>query len=138
MAPLGVTVLSLTVPPGRSGPVGESGDTCSEDLMPRDGRLHPAGSVLVDREAADPQRPSRGGLADRGHAVTALVGVRAADGQVENDLVAVVDRLVPGRRADLALGDVEELVPVDVPADLLIGGFPPVHGAAVPVITGLG
>src|SRR5581483_7588821 len=63
----------------------------------------------------------RGGAGRRGAAAHA-VRIAAADGQVENDRQVVIEGLLPGRGADLALGDAEVRGAVEVEGDRLVRG----------------
>src|ERR1035438_24915 len=77
----------------------------------------PAGSVPVDAHVTHYHRALGRGLAG-GVAAPALgVGERPAHRHIQQDRVAVIDALGPGRDPDPALAHAVELVPVEVPAD---------------------
>ena len=79
-----------------------------------------AGSVGVDADVAHHHRALRRGLAGGGGAPALVVGERAAHREAEQDRVAMIDGRGPGGGPDPALAHAVELVPVEVPADLLV------------------
>jgi hypothetical protein len=90
---------------------GTTGPTSARSVGPR--------NPVVDRHVADRHSAARCRLIAGRGALAYAVGETAIDGEIEDDRVAVVDRCRPGRFVHLVLVHLEELTPVDVPADLL-------------------